>query len=350
VRRLCALCLAIAIAAPAHAEPAHAEPVSAKRRAAAVALAIGPGLIVHGIGSWTVREKPAAKTLLKSEIVAGGVVAVAGLLVGGTGGNPYTIIPGVPLLVAGGGLLLQSWWTDIWVAAGGSRIAARPRALVPWSVELGTSWQHDAYRERALMRAGGDVWFGRVGASASALLDAGGDAKLALGNVHVRLLGADATGDVVEDNSRVVARLGTRIHVDDDDRTSQWTQEVEVSGRLDLARVDRAFRASFAELGVGIGAVRTKYSDAARDWSSELLGHFSWGAYLGERGEAKLFYEHTRDGLIGGFPAGRAAGFLGHLGAAADVRVWGPWAVRGEIAIGTAYLTTLAISYRGGPR
>ena len=345
MRLLSALCLAIAIAVA----PAHAEPVSTKRRAAAVALAIGPGLIVHGIGSWTVREKPAARMLLKSEIIAGGVVAVSGLLVGASGASPYSM-PAVPLLVAGSGLFLQSWFSDIYVAAGGSRIVARPRAMVPWSVELGTSWQHDAYRERALMRAGGNVWFGRVGASATALLDAGGDAKLALGNVHVRLLGADATGGEALDNSRVIARAGTRIHVDDDDRTSQWTQEIEVSGRLDLERIDRAFRASFAELGVGIGAVRVKYSDVAREWSSELLGHFSWGAYLGGRGEAKLFYEHTRDGLIGGFPAGRAAGFLGHLGAAVDVRVWGPWAVRGEIAVGTAYLTTLAISYRGGPQ
>jgi hypothetical protein len=355
VRRAVAACVAIAIAAtPAHAEspvPDEPQAITPSRRAAAVALAIGPGFVVHGVGSWTVRERRTAKRLLYGEVIGLGIATGAGLLVGGSGGNPYTIVPGVPIVIAGGGMFFQSWLADIWVAAGGENaIVERARAQAPWTVELGTSWLHDAYRERALLRGGASAWLGRIGVSANALFDAGGDAKLADGSVHVRLLGPLASGEAIDDGSRITVRAGTRIHVDDADRTSQWTQELEVSGRLDLVHLDARFARSFAELGTGIGVVRVKYGDMTSEWSSTLLGHFAWGAYLGARGEAKLFYEHTRDGLVGGLPAWRAAGFVGYVGAAVDVRVWGPWAVRGELAIGNAYLSTLTIGYRGGAR
>ena len=364
VRALFVLGLAVLMAAaPARAEPRinslagdiecrHCDdekPPSVKRRAAAMALAVVPGVVVHGIGSWTVGEKRAAKRLFYGELIGLGLAGSAGLLVGASGGNPYTM-PAVPIIIGGAGLLFQSWFSDIWVAAGGDAIVERPRALPPWSVELGTSWLHDAYRDRALLRAGGGVWLGRLGLAAAALVDAGGDTKVGEADVYLRILGERASGELIDDGSHLTVRAGTSWHDDEPDRVTQWTQEIEVRGRLDLERVDPVFRSSFVELGTGIGAVHVDYDDLASEWESELLGHFAWGAYLGSRGEAKVFYEHTRDGLVGGLPAGRAAGFLGSIGGALDLRVFGPWAVRAELAIGNAWLSTLAMSYRGGPR
>ncbi len=359
---------------------------SRARRALAIGLAIVPGVVVHGIGAWTVREKHTAKVIASGEAIGLGVAALSGLLVGGSGGNKYTVFPGVPLVVAGGGLFLQSWFSDIYVAAGGNWIAERPRATAPWSVEVGTSWLHDAYRERALLRAGGRLELGallpssgtstvtsndgtssvgtrsvgqsgaeavlsRIDIGGDVLVDAGGDALIARGDVRVRILGTRASGDQVDDNSRLGMRIGARYHRDDADRTTQWTPELAIDGRLDLERIDRMFRGSFAELGVGIGLIHVEYGDdVASEWSSELLARFAWGAYLGKRGEAQLFYEHARDGLVGGIAAWRAAGFVGSVGGAIDVRVHGPWAVRAQLDIGNAWLTTLAIGYRGGPR
>jgi hypothetical protein len=341
---------------------------SRARRAAAIGLAIVPGVLVHGIGAWTVREKHAAKVIASGEAIGISVAALSGLLVGGSGGNKYTVFPGVPLVVGGAGLFMQSWFTDIYVAAGGTWIAERPRATAPWSVEVGTSWLHDAYRERALLRAGGRLELGallpssvgqsgaesvlsRIDIGGDVLVDAGGDALLGEGDLRVRILGARASGEQVDDNSRLGVRIGTRYHRDDADRTTQWTPELAIDGRLDLERIDRMFRGSFAELGVGIGLIHVTYGDdVASEWSSELLARFAWGAYLGKRGEAQLFYEHARDGLVGGIAAWRAAGFVGSVGGAIDVRVHGPWAVRAQLDIGNAWLTTLAIGYRGGPR
>jgi hypothetical protein len=394
VRLCCVLCLAIAVAAaPARAEepaaapideapPAASEPasdeqlrqifagpighdpfppakpdVSLRRRAAATALAIVPGFVVHGIGAWTVREKPAAKTLIAAEGIGLAVAGLAGGLVGGSGGNPYTVLA-VPFVVAGAGMFMQSWFTDIFVAAGGEAIVEQPRALAPWSVELGTTWLHDAYREQLMLRAGGRValgcdrsMLGRIELGARALADTGGDAQLARGDVRVRIFGEPPTGRKIDDGSRLTARAGYRFHRDSADRISQQAGELEVNARLDLARVDEAFGRSFVDVGAGVGIVRVKYGDdVAHEWTSDLLASFAWGAYLGARGEAKLWYEHARDVLVGGIPAWRASGFIGHVGATLDVRVFGPWGVRGELAIGNGWLSTFAVSYRGGPQ
>ena len=329
--------------------PWQRRPISFGGHIVAVTLAIVPGVIVHGIGSWVVHEKRAAKKLLIGEGAAIAVAAGAGLLVGGSGGNPFTVAA-VPLIVGGAGLFVQSWLTDIWVAAGGRRMWRSPRARAPWSVELGTSWLHDAYRERALLRGGGRVELGRVDLGAFALADAVGDAQLGQADVRVRLLGPRATGEQVRHGSRLTVRAGSRYHRDAPDHVTEWTQELAIDGRLDLERSDPTFRSSFVELGTGLGLVRVAYANGARDWSSELLARFAWGAYLGSHGEATLFYEHTRDGLVGGLAAWRAAGFLGSVGATVDLRVRGPWGVRGALEIGNAYLTTLALVYRGGPR
>lgn len=361
MRRYCALGLAILIAAAparAHADEAPAlvdappetsSSISARRRAAALAVAIVPGFVVHGLGAWTVGEKPAARTLLAGEAIGFGLAGMAGVLVGGSGGNPYTVVPAVPLVVGGVGMFVQSWLTDIYVAAGGQQLAAPPRGIAPWSVEAGTGWLHDAYRDYAFVRGGGRVELGRVDLEGATLVDAKGNAQVGEADVRVRLFGAPARGGTVEDGSRLAVRLGGRLHRDTNDRVTQVGGELAIDGRLDLHRVDQAFGRSFAELGAGIGLVHAEYSEVAGDVSSVLLARFAWGVYLGSRGEASLFYDHTRDGLVGGIYASRASGFIGSFGASLDVRVHGPWAVRAGLEIGTAYFTTFALAYRGGP-
>jgi hypothetical protein len=338
---------------PATADPADSddrgpEPaVSARRRAAAVAVAIFPGVIVRGAGSWIVGERRAAKRL-----AATGVVGLAGMVAGGapiaaTGSSPYTIWTGVPLIVAGTGLVVSSWLADIWVAAGANRLEPAPRALPPWSIDVATTWQHDAYRERALLGAAGHLDLGRLGLDAGGHLDATGASRSGEAGARWRLYGPDATGRRVADASRVMVRAAARVERDDDDRVTAATAETELTGRLDLARLEPAARGSFVELAVGAGLARTTYPMARHDLDAILLAGFAWGAYLGDRGELRLFYDHRRDGLAGGIAASRAAGFLGSVGGAADLRIHGPWAVRGQLQIGNAWVTTVGLRYLG---
>jgi hypothetical protein len=274
---------------------------------------------------------------------------MAGLLVGGSGANPYTVVPAAPLVVGGFGMFVQSWLTDIYVAAGGTHLTAPPRGVAPWQVEVGTGWLRDAYRDYAFVRGGGRFEVGRLGVEGAALVDATGNAQVGELDARWRIFGAPALGGTVEDGSRLGVRLGGRLHRDTSDRVTQITGELAVDGRLDLDRLDRAFGRSFAELGMGLGLVHADYSDVAGDVSSVLLARFAWGVYLGSRGEATLSYEHTRDGLVGGIYAARASGFIGSFAAGVDVRVHGPWAVRAGLEIGNAYFSTLALVFRGGP-
>ena len=351
---LCSRALAIALIAAMTASPAFADddhgpapPISASRRAAAIAAAIFPGVLVRGAGSWIVGERRTARRL-----AATGALGLAGMVAGGapiaaTGSSPYTIWTGVPLVVGGTGLVVSSWLADIWVAAGGDRLAAAPRAVPPWSVDVATTWQHDAYRERALLGAAGHLELGRLGLDGGGYLDAGGASRAAETGARWRLIGP-AAGAAVAGASRLVVRAALRVERDDDDRVTVATGETELAGRLDLAQLDPVIRGSFLELSVGAGLARTTYPMARHDLDAILLAGFAWGAYLGDRGELRLFYDHRRDGLAGGLAASRAAGFLGSVGAGADVRVRGPWAVRGQLQIGNAWVTTLGVRYLGG--
>lgn len=323
-------------------------PVTAGRRAAAVAVAIVPGVLLRGAGSWVAGERRAAKRL-----AATGALGLAALVVGGapiaaTGSSPYTIWSGVPLVVGGTGLVLSSWLSDIWVAAGGRRIVPQPRAAPPWSVDLATTWLHDAYRERALAVAAGHVELGRLGLDGGGYVDAGGASRSGYAGARWRLLGPAASGLALADGSRLVVRAAVRSDRDDDDRVGTTTAETELAGRFDLARLDRAVEGSFVELSIGAGIMRTAYPMDRHDLDAILLAGFAWGAYLGDRGEVRLFYDHRRDGLAGGLAASRAAGFLGSFGASSEVRVTGPWAVCAQVQVGNAWVSTLGLRYLGG--
>lgn len=326
--------------------------VSARRRAAAIAVAIVPGVLLRGAGSWVAGDRRAAKRLAASGVIGFAGLAASGLTIAASGSSPYPIWPGVPVLVAGTGLFGSSWLADIWVAAGGAHLPATPLAPPPWSIDVATTWQHDAYRERALLGGAGHLELGRLGLDASGYMDARNASRSGGAGVRWRLWGPAARGAreaaAVGDGSRVVVRVAARLDRDDDDRVTLATAEAELSARLDLDRLDPAIRGSFFELSAGGGLTRTTYSRGRHDSAAILLAGFAWGAYLGDRGELRLFYDHRRDGLAGGLAAAHAAGFLGSFGASTELRVTGPWAVCGLLQVGNAWVTTLGVRYLGG--
>lgn len=352
MRSCCALALTLLVAArPAHAERTKSladnlcvdcdkpRPVSAARRALAITAAIVPGFALRGTGSWLVHEDRAAKKLALAAGAGIVLAGSAGALIGLSGANPYTTAA-VPLVLGGTGLFVTSWLSDLWVAAGGENVLRFEDQLPTWTLELGSTWLHDAYRERVHGRVAARTTIDRVELRAAALVDTGGDGWLAFGDARVRVRGH-------RDGSRLWVGTGGRVQRDDDDRVTQLVGELEVGGRLDLEVIDRPLRALFAELSLGLGLVRARYVDRATDVDSIMLGRFAWGVYL-PGGELSLYYDHRRDGLAGGIAAYRAAGFVGSVGAVADVCIAGPWAARGELQIGNAWLTTLGLVLRGG--
>ena len=323
--------------------------ISTTRRLAAIGAAIVPGVVIHGSGSWVLREKRAAKRLAVTGWIGFGAMAIGGAAVGITGGSPEMVIWGVPMIIGGAALWVPTWLGDIWYAAGGPRVRGAPHADSAWWVELGTTWLHDAYRERALVRGAGRVELGRVGVGASGLLDAEGRAWTGDVEARLRILGAAATGATIGDGSKLYVRAAVRRHVDDDDEVAISTVEAEVGARVDLMRLDLNLAGSFLEVSLGMGVERVRYADLVGDTDTLFLGRYAWGLYLGTRSELSVFYDHRRDSLAGGIAAGRAAGFVGSVGANLDLRVGGAFSFVGELDIGNGWVTTAGVRYHGGP-
>ncbi len=281
-----------------------------------------------------------------------GGVGLASALVGGlplyaTYGSGKVVVPGVHLAVGGTGLIMASWWTDIWSAAGGDRLGGRPRALPGLAVELAALWQHDAYvGERALLAPAVEARRGRWAGRASGLIAV--DGGLIGGRVDVEarpwaaltpLAPARHTG------SALAVRGALQLHGEDDQGFTLATGELSVRGRLALARLDPRLAGSFVELDEGLGLEVARYHAAGHtDVGAILLSRFAWGVYLpGGRGEVSVFYDHRRDHLAGGFPAGPAAGFFGSVGATADVVVARGWVALAQLEVGSATITTLGL-------
>lgn len=330
-------------------EAARGDDISATRRLAAIGAALVPGVLVHGAGSWVIGEKRTAKRLAVTGWIGLGALAIGGAAVGISGGAPAMVIWGVPMIIAGAGLAFPTWFADIWHAAGGPRVRGEAHAPSAWSVDVGTTWLHDAYRERALLRGGGRVEIGRFGVGASGLVDAEGHAWTGDVEGRVRIFGAPADGATTGDGSRLYVRAAVRRHVDDDDMIAISTVEAEVGARADLARLDANLAGSFVDVSIGMGVERVRYADTVSDDDTLFLGRFAWGLYLGRKSELSVFYDHRRDSLAGGIAAGRAAGFVGSVGTTVELRVAGPFAVVGELEIGNGWVTTAGVRYHGGP-
>lgn len=112
---------------------------------------------------------------------------------------------------------------------------------------------------------------------------------------------------------------------------------------------------SFAELCVGVGA---EVSDVALDGvgvdvREVLIAGFSFGLYLGHRGEVRLGYQHRRDDIAGGISPGKnqGSGFLGYVEADLELAIRDGWGIAAGVQSGSALVGRIGASYSfGGPR
>lgn len=318
------------------------------QRVAGTFVAASPvGFFVRGIGSWYVEDNRTAKRLAKIAGIGLGMMIAGGVPTGVTGGNPYLLVPFVPMLVLGTGVFMQTWFSDIFNAAGVDEIG-QPRARVPWAIEGGLVYTRDAYRDRALFRGAARVASGRLELGATAYVHDTEQTYLAGDlSIGVRILGAEAHGYWIDDGSYLLVRGVARMRDDKPDHVQVTTGEIELAGRLDLYRVSNVLDGSFAELSVGGGIERAAF-ETASEKGGLLLGRFAYGVYLARRGEAQVFYDHRRDSFAGGIAAYRAAGFVGSVGAMVDLRIVGRWGMHAELEIGSAWVTSLGLRYQGG--
>lgn len=335
-------------AAPTTDTTATTTTISPARRAAAIGGAIFPGVVARGLGSHVAQRPRTRNRLLQLGGVGLGAVVVGGAPILATYGSGKVIVPGVHLAVAGAGIFVGSWLTDIYTAAGGDRLGGRARSLPPLAVELTTMWQRDDYLgDRAFVAPAADLrsgaWLGR----AAGLFALDGSAYGGRLDVELRpwaVRPPDASPAAPHTGSSLGIRSALQYHAEPDQGFALATGEIAVRARLDLGDVDRGMRGTFLDLDEGLGLELVDYDHAGVEVNTILLSRVAWGMYLPRgSGEVSAFYDHRRDHLAGGLSAGRAAGFFGSVGVDAELAVASPWRVLARVELGSSLLTTIGL-------
>ncbi len=336
----CAMAL---VAVPAHAEPrgdappaqkkaepkaaAPAEP-SANRRALAAGAAVVPGLVVHGAGHYALGHTRTGNRLLLAEGVGAGMTLAGGVTIFLTGASRYFIGPAAAITGLGVGLLATSFAADLYgtlspdAGAAGRRVTAPPFV----EAEIGYRQVHDpqfSYRdflvESLSLRAG------RFRVTPSGWFSTAGDtARYRVEGAYRFIGGLPRTAPPRDLSSLDVVVAGTyRRH--DPAGFAFWSGEVALRGRYDLANVGPTLRGAFVEADLGYAQELFVYDvpgmKVPSDSEMMLLARFGFGAVLrgrsGAGSEVLAYYDHRRDGYVGGWLVpGVSAGIPGYFGAA----------------------------------
>lgn len=315
--------------------------------------ALVPGVLVHGTGHRIAGDRRTANRLLRVEALALGIAAAGGVPLGLTGASRRLVMPTIPLIVGGGGMLFLNWFSDIYGAAGGPRLAGAPRLALPaLEGRLRYVYVYDPqFAYRSFVNPGARLRLGAWHADVDALLALDDD------NQRVRVEGGRRFHGPLSGESR--ARDGSSLGLDTaltmqrfgSDGFTSLLGEVVGRGRYDLARVAPSLAGAFADLWLGLGLELVLYDGDTVDPTDWLLGGFGFGMYLGEpagtHGEVRVFYDHFRGDVSGGLAVlGGGNGYWGSLGVDGFV-AWGPrWGVSFWAEAGSAYLAGAGILYR----
>ncbi len=363
----CALLAAtcIALAAPAQAQPATggagaegAEGVAGVGVDPGVLPVLGalvPGVLVHGTGHRIGGDRRTANRLLRVEALALGIAAAGGVPLGLTGASRRLALPTIPLIVGGGGMLFLNWFSDIYGAAGGPRLAGAPRLALP-ALEGRLRYVHvydPQFAYRSFANPGARLRWGAWHADIDAALALDADNQRVRVEGGRRFHGPRPAGDGArpQDGSALGLDTALTMHRYGDDGFVSLLGEVVGRGRYDLARVAPSLSGAFAEMWLGLGLELVFYEGDTVDPTDWVLGGFGFGMYLGEpagtHGEVRVFYDHFRGDLSGGLAVpGGGNGYLGSLGVDGFV-AWGPrWGVSFRAEAGSAYLAGAGLLYR----
>jgi hypothetical protein len=341
--------------APSGAEPTPAPWLKPGVLAAGVALV--PGIVLHGAGSFSIGDRKAAKRLLIAEATGLAVFVGAGLLMVQTGTARRLIGALTPLAVAGFGVFALTWLADVYAASSGGRDAYGPRFVPNVEVQLGYLYVHDpqfAYGSFATLR--GDLRASAFRASPEAAIALDDDNQRVLLELGYRPLGRTPTRGF-RDGSFVELATGVRYHRFGSDGFAVISSEWHVDGRLDLARVGSTLRGAFVEGQLGAAFELYQFdapgSRVENNAFGLLLARFGFGVYIGtgpQSGEAQLYYDHRHDDFAAGLGVqGIASGPLGHFGLSGRYFFTPAWGVAALAELGSALVAGASACYRFAP-
>lgn len=299
-------------------------------------VALVPGFVASGAGTWVAGDRKTGRTLLRLQLLGLGVAAAGGIPLAATGASRRVAGFSMPLILTGTGIFLGSWIADIYGAAtGGSDRAPWQRTAVIES-SAGLAYVYDPqfdYAGFAVLDA--DLHWGRWRATPSAWIALGDDTQRGRAEFARRF-------DSALDTSFIELQGAATLHRMGDFDAAVWTGEVSALVRYDMARVGRALRGSYLEVGAGFGA--EIYDIGGNLTLLDLpLARAGYGMTLG-RGEVEVFYDHRHDEFTGGLgTSGSFDGPYGHFGAEGFYYMGDRWGLELQLEAGAAYTGRLSV-------
>jgi hypothetical protein len=328
-------------------------------RALAAALAVVPGVALHGSGHYVLGRRDTAWRLFAAEGLGLGLLIGGVSLELGSGNSRALAGPALVATILGAGLVVASFGADIYgsLATDSPSLEHVPRAPARFESELGYRYVADprfSYShfvvERLTLRTGPfriepSAWFATSSENVRYRLE---------GAVRAYGLTPGEPGTKDDHVDVVLAGVHHRFVPEGFARTGG---EVALDVRYDLSHLGDTLRGGFVEAKVGYAYAKVDYDvpgvRVPPDTDDALLLATGVGVALRGRAapgsEARLYYDHRHDDFAAGLLLeGRVSGVYGHLGA--DLRwYFGPRVGVLLVAeVGAAFVGGLSLLLREG--
>ncbi len=304
-------------------------------------------------------DRPTAKRLLLLDGASLTLFLAASSVLALSGASRRLVGPTLPFVVTGGAVFMLGWLADIYAATTGGRDVGAATWVTPIGAELSYRYVYDPqFRYRHFAFAESSLRVGSLRVSPSAWLALDDDNQRVRVDAAYRTWGRTPRRTAM-DGSYVDLSHAYTLHRYASDDFAVWTFEARLDGRLDLARIGRTLRGSFAEAQLGAGLELYNYDVPGAQFGDDaaglLLARFGFGIYFGDgvrrTGEALLYYDHRHDDYAAGLGVtGIGGGFLGHVGARGHHFVSETWGVTWLVELGAAYVGGLGLHYRYKPK
>ncbi|RKH56618.1 hypothetical protein [Corallococcus aberystwythensis] len=324
-------------------------------KALPVAVAVVPGLVLHGLGAWSAGDPVTARGLFAAEAIGLGLIGAGLVPIALTGASRKTIGPLYAVTLTGAGVFSLSMLANLYAVTSPAFDPGQvPDTLPPLEFDLGYQYVHDATAEyRNFFALGAVARLSAVRLEASARLAPDEGNTLIRAGAAYRLWGAPERRPGLGDGTSLDVEGFATYHRYPTEGFTLGGGEVALKGRYAMARFGPRFSGSFVEGGLGLSFQGYSYPGRVSDDNlhTQLLYTFGYGVWLGRggplRGEAVLYYDHRKDGLVGGL-RGRGGGMIGSFGVRGRVLLTERWGVAAEAQAGGALMGRLALVYAVG--
>ncbi len=337
-------------AAPLNNDPEQNEEDTIESGLLPGAVSILPGVIVHGAGHYIGGDRETAADLLIMEAAGLLAFAGAGYAIIYTGASTKILVPALPVITAGAGLFILSWFYDIYGSFSGARRAGRQRQKIFIETDGGLTYVYDPqfeYNTFATLSAVFKYNEWRISPEAWIAID--DDNRRYVIDVSYQLIGDSGylfkkKGEYLDlrfTNRYGYHKFGTEKFL------KRWI-DFCFTGRLEMGGVWESLNGSFTEFEAGYNSEWVSFlidRDVPAEYTDQYLFSAGFGVYLGSRekppGEIMIYYNHRREELAGGMKSG----YIGYIGLNAEFKIISRIRAALDIRYGSALIIGGRLAY-----